>query len=322
MRKLSMLLVGVFALALMVPVTLPAAGYPDHDITLVVPWAAGGGTDTLGRTLVKNAKKYFGVNMNVVNRVGGTASIGMNSVATAKPDGYTVCLITFNLSTYRLIGLNNLTFRDFDLIALLNRSVAGLSVKSDSNIQTLKDYVEYAKANPGALTVGNPGPGSPWQLTAAAFNAQYGLKVAPVSFDGSAPSRTALVGGHIGAVSTGLDEVLQFYQAKKIRILAATAPERNSFFPDVPTVAEAGYPVDNMIFDWRGLATAKGTPPEILKILRDGFRKAVQDPEYIALMDKMALPRAYMEYDKFADFLAGMEKSLEPTLGLVGLLKK
>jgi tripartite-type tricarboxylate transporter receptor subunit TctC len=77
-----------------------------------------------------------------------------------------------------------------------------------------------------------------------------------------------------------------------------------------------------MIFDWRGLATAKGTPPEVLKVLRDGFRRAVQDQDYIALMDKMALPRAYMEHDKFGDFLAGMEKSLEPTLGLVGLLKK
>ena len=90
MRKLSMLLVGVLAWALMVPAAVPAAGYPDHDITLVVPWAAGGGTDTLGRTLVKNSKKYFGVNINVVNRVGGTGSIGMNSVATGKPDGYTV----------------------------------------------------------------------------------------------------------------------------------------------------------------------------------------------------------------------------------------
>jgi tripartite-type tricarboxylate transporter receptor subunit TctC len=89
MHKFGMFLVGVLALALMVPVPVPAAGFPDHDITLVVPWAAGGGTDTLGRTLVKNAKKYFGVNINVVNRVGGTASIGMNSVATAKPDGYT-----------------------------------------------------------------------------------------------------------------------------------------------------------------------------------------------------------------------------------------
>ena len=322
MKKFSMLLVGVFALALMVPAAVPAAGYPDHDITLVVPWAAGGGTDTLGRTLVKNSKKYFGVNINVVNRVGGTGSIGMNSVATGKPDGYTVCLITFNLSSYRLIGLNNLTFRDFDLIALLNRSVAGLSVKADSKFQTLQDFVDYAKANPGVLTVGHSGPGSPWHLAAAAFASQYNLKTTLVSFDGAAPTRTALVGGHISAASTGMDEVLQFYQTKQLRILAAFNPTRNSFFPDVPTAAEAGYPVENPIVDWRGLATAKGTPPEILKTLRDGFRKAAQDPDYIALMDKMTLPQAYMEHDKFGDFLAGMEKSLEPTLGLVGLLKK
>lgn len=322
MQKFSLLLVGVLAWALMVPVTVLAAEFPERDITLVVPWSPGGGTDTLARTLVKNGKKYFGVNINVVNRVGGTGSIGMNSVATAKPDGYTVGLITFNLSSYRLIGLNNLSFRDFDLIALLNRSVAGLSVKADSKIQTLKDFVEYDKANPGVLTVGHSGPGSPWHLVAAAFANQYNLKTTLVSFDGAAPTRTALVGGHISAAATGMDEVLQFYQTKQLRILAVTSPARNSFFPEVPTVAEAGYPVENPIFDWRGLATAKGTPPAILKILRDGFRKAAEDPDYIALMDKMTLPRTYMEHDKFGDFLAGMEKSLEPTLGLVGLLKK
>lgn len=322
MQKFSLLLVGVLAWALMVPVTVPAAGFPERDITLVIPWAAGGGTDTLGRTLVKNGKKYFGVNINVVNRVGGSGAIGMNSVATAKPDGYTVCLITFNLSTYRLSGLSNLSFRDFDLIALLNRSDPGFSVKADSKIQTLKDFVEYAKANPGVLTVGHAGPGSPWHLAVAAFANQYNLKITMVSFDGAAPARTALVGGHIGAVATGMDEVLQFYQTKQLRILAVTNPARNSFFPEVPTVAEAGYPVENPIGDWRGLAIAKGTPPAILKILRDGFRKAAADPDYIALMDKLTLPRTYMEHDKFGDFLAGMEKTLEPTMGQVGLLKK
>ncbi|MCE5282685.1 MAG: tripartite tricarboxylate transporter substrate binding protein, partial [Deltaproteobacteria bacterium] len=166
MKKIRLLLIGVLAWALMVPVTVSAAGFPDHDITLVVPWSPGGGTDTLARTLVKNGKKYFGVNVNVVNRVGGTGSIGMQSVASAKPDGYTVCVITFNLSSYRLIGLNNLSFRDFDLLCLLNRSVAGLSVKADSKIETLNDFVEFARANPGVLTVGHAGPGSPWHLVA------------------------------------------------------------------------------------------------------------------------------------------------------------
>jgi tripartite-type tricarboxylate transporter receptor subunit TctC len=303
--------------------TAPAgAAFPDRDITLVVPWAAGGGTDTLARTLVKNGQKYFGVNINVLNRVGGNGVVGMDSVAKAKPDGYTVGVITFHLSAYRLIGLSDLSYRDFDLIALLNRSQASLSVKADSPFKTLKDLVDYAKANPGVITVGHSGPGGTWHLAAADLAKKHNLKFTFVPFDGAAPTRTALVGGHVSVAATGMDEVLQFYQAKQVRILAAVSPTRHPAFPDVPTIVEAGFPIDNPIFDWRGLATVKGTPPEILKALRDGVRKAAEDPEYIALMDKLALPRAFMEADKFGEFLASTEKSLEPALDTVGLLKK
>jgi len=289
---------------------------------MICPWAAGGGTDTLARTLAKNAKKYFGVNINVVNRVGGTGAVGMNAVANAKADGYTVGVITFNLSTYRMIGLAELSYKDFDLIALLNRSPAGFSVKADSQFKTLKELVDYAKANPGVVTVGHSGPGQPWHLSAALLAATHGLKFTFVPFDGAAPTRTALVGGHITVAATGMDEMLQFYKTKQARFLAAVTPTRNPFFPEVPTVAEAGFPIENPIFDWRGLAMPKGTPPDILKAVRDGFRKASEDPEYIKLMDDLTLPRAYMEYDKFGDFLAGLEKSLGPVLDSVGLLKK
>jgi len=322
LRRFGLLLVGVLALALALPSPAPAAGFPERDITLVVPWAAGGGTDTLARTLVKNAKKYFGVNMNVVNRVGGTGVVGMNSVATSRPDGYTVGVITFHLSAYRLMGLSELSYRDFDLIALLNRSPAGLSVKADSQFKSLKDLVEYTRANPGVVTLGHAGPGQAWHLAAASLSQKYNLKFTYVPFDGAAPTRTALVGGHISVAATGMDEVLQFYKTKQVRILGANSPTRHPAFPDVPTFTEAGYPIENPIFDWRGLAVAKGTPPEVLKALRDGFRKAAEDPEYIKLMDDLALPRAYMEHDKFGEFLAGMEKSLDPVLDSVGLKKK
>jgi tripartite-type tricarboxylate transporter receptor subunit TctC len=304
------------------PAKTPAAGFPERDITLVVPWAAGGGTDTLARTLVKNGKKYFGVNMNVVNRVGGTGVVGMDSVAKAKPDGYTVGVITFNLSTYRLLGQSDLSYRDFSLIALLNRSIAGLTVKADSQFKNLKDLVEYAKANPGVVTVGHSGPAGAWHLAAVGIAHKHGVKFTFVPFDGAAPTRTALVGGHITVCSSGMDEVLQFYQTKQVRILAANSPTRHPAFPDVPTMAEAGYPIQNPIFDWRGLGAPKGTPPEVMKALRDGFKKATEDSDYIALMDKLALPRTYLDHDKFEEFLAGMEKSLESTLDLVGLLKK
>ncbi len=321
MRRIGFLVVALLAVALLAPAPAKAA-FPERDITLVVPWAAGGGTDTLARTLVKNGKKYFGVNINVVNRVGGTGVVGMDSVAKAKPDGYNVAVVTFNLSTYRLLGQSELSYRDFDLIALLNRSPAGLSVKGDSQFKTMKELVEYAKANPGVITVGHSGPAGAWHLAAAAIAQKYGLKFTFVPFDGAAPTRTALVGGHITMCASGMDEMLQFYQTKQARFLAAVTPTRNPFFPEVPTVAEAGYPLESYIYDWRGLGTTKGTTPEILKVLRDGFQKAAEDPDYIALMDKVTLPRTYLDSEKFQEFLSGMEKSLEPTLDQLGLLKK
>jgi len=321
-RKVGWALTAVFAATLLLPLSVPAAGFPERDLTLVVPWAAGGGTDTLARTLAKNGKKYFGVNMNVVNRVGGTGVIGMHSVATSKPDGYTVGVMTFHLSAYRLLGMSELSYRDFDLIALLNRSQAGISVRTDSPFKTMKELVEYAKANPGVLTVGHAGPGQAWHLAVASLAQKYGLKFAYVPFDGAAPTRTALVGGHVSVATTGMDEVLQFYQTKQIRLLGANSPTRHPAFPEVPTFTEAGYPIENPIFDWRGLAVAKGTPPEVLKVLRDGFKKAAEDPEYTKLMDDLALPRTFMEHEQYAEFLIGMEKSLEPVLDSVGLLKK
>lgn len=322
LKKIGLIFIAVAFLMVFVVKDGMAQTFPTRDITLVCPWAAGGGTDTLARTLAKNAKKHFGVNMNVVNRVGGTGVIGMNSVATARPDGYTVGIVTFHLSAYRLMGLSELSYRDFDLIALLNRSPAGISVRADSPFKTLKDMVEYAKANPGVVTVGHAGPGQAWHLAAASLAQKLGLKFAYVPFDGAAPTRTALVGGHISVATTGMDEVLQFYKTGQIRILAANSPTRHPAFADVPTVGEAGYPIENPIFDWRGLAVSKGTPPEVLKVLRDGFRKLAEDSDYIKLMDDLALPRVYLDYDKFGTFLAEMEKTLEPALEMVGLLKK
>jgi tripartite-type tricarboxylate transporter receptor subunit TctC len=182
--------------------------------------------------------------------------------------------------------------------------------------------VEYTKANPNVVTISHASPKQAWHLAVAALAQKYGLKFAYVPFDGAAPTRTALVGGHISVATTGMDEVLQFYKTKQVRILVANSLTRHPAFPDVPTVAEAGYPIENPIFDWRGLAVPKGTPPEMLKVLRDGFRQLAQDPDYIKLMDDLALPRVYLEHDRFGEFLGGMEKSMEPTLEMVGLLKK
>jgi tripartite-type tricarboxylate transporter receptor subunit TctC len=223
-------------MALLAP-AVTAAPFPERDISVIVPWAAGGGTDALARTLAKNGKKYFGVNVTVVNKVGGAGGIGMGSVATAKPDGYTVGVITDYLSLYRLLGMSELSYRDFELIALLNRSAAAISVQASSPFKSLKDMMEYAKANPGVLTVAHAGPGQAWHLAVASLAMKYGIKFTYVPFDSAAPVRTALLGGHVSVATTGIDEVLQFYKTKQLRLLAVNSLSRQPVFPDVPTFA-------------------------------------------------------------------------------------
>lgn len=297
-----------------------AADFPTKDITLICPWAAGGGTDTLARALVKNAKQFLGVNVNVVNKTGGMGAVGMGDGANTRPDGYTVTMITTQLSTYRMMGLAELSYRDFDLLMLLNRSAGVIAVKADAPWQTMKNLMEYAQANPGKLTVGHTGAGGAWHLAMASLATTNGVEFTYVPFDGAAPSRTALLGGHVDVVPAGVDELLQLYQSGQIRLLAIAADERHPAIPDVPTYAEAGYPSD-FISDWRGLAVSKGTPPEILDVLVKGFKQCFEDPEFEALAAELAIPLVYKDPDEFETFLINMEKTLEPALKAVDLLK-
>jgi tripartite-type tricarboxylate transporter receptor subunit TctC len=142
-----------------------------------------------------------------------------------------------------------------------------------------------------------------------------------VPFDGAAPTRTALIGGHIDTATTGIDEVLQLYKAGELRILAVNAFERHPLFPKVPTIAEAGFPNPNPIFDWRGLGAPKGVPKDRMNVLIKGLKKCFEDPEFRGLADKLGLPLVYKDPEGLKEFLAGMERTLEPALKSVGLLK-
>lgn len=322
MKKISLALILVFISLVIFPQSGMAQKFPAKDITLIVPWAAGGGTDTIARALVKNAKKYFGVNVNVVNKTGGMGAVGMGAVATAVPDGYTVGVITFQLSTYRLMGLADLSYRDFALIQLLNRSPAAISVAADSKFKTLKDLMEYARQNPGVVTAGHSGAGGGWHLALASIAVREKIKFNFVPFDGAAPTRTAVVGGHIAVATTGIDEMLQLYKAKQVRILAVNDTKRHWLFPDVPTIAEAGYPNPNIIYDWRGLGAPKAVPADRMKVLIEGFKKCFEDEEFKKLAHDLGLPLDYKDPKGFEEFLKEMEETLRPALESVGLLKE
>ena len=289
-----------------------AQKFPSKDITLIVPWSAGGGTDTIARTLAKNAKKYFGVNVNVVNKTGGLGAVGMGAVAAAVPDGYTAGVITFHLSNYRMMGLADLSYRDYSLIQLINREGAAASVAYDSKFNTLKDLIDFAKKNPGVVTAGHAGAGSVQHLSLASLGIREKVKFVHVPFDGSAPARTAAVGGHVTAAVTTISEVLQLYRGKKVRVLYVEDTKRHWLYPDVPTIAEAGFPNPNIIYDWRALAAPKGVPEDRMKVLVEGFKKCFDDPEFQKLAYDLALATVYLNPTDLKSFLSKAEKIHKP----------
>jgi len=298
-----------------------AQKFPSKDITLIVPWSAGGGTDTLARSLVKNAKKYFGVNVNVVNKTGGLGAVGMGAVAAAVPDGYTTGVITFHLSNYRMMGLADLSYRDYSLIQLINREGAAASVAYGSKFNTLKDLIDYAKKKPGVVTAGHAGAGSVMHLSLASLGIREKVKFAHVPFDGSAPARTAAVGGHVTTAVTVISEVLQLYRRKKLRVLYVEDTKRHWLYPDVPTIAEAGFPNPNIIYDWRALAAPKGVPEDRMKVLIEGFKKCFNDPEFQKLAYDLALATVYLNPKDLKSFLSKAEEIHKPVLKSLGLYK-
>jgi len=298
-----------------------AEEFPSRDITMVVPWSAGGGTDTVARTLVKNAKECLGVGVNVVNKTGGMGAVGMGAAAAARPDGYTVGMVTFQLSAFDLMGLADLSFRNYDLLQLVNLSAGAISVRTDSQFKSLKELISYASENPGVLTVGHAGAGGAWHLSIASVAAAHGAELTYVPFNGGAKIRTSLLGGHVAVATSGIDEMLQLYQDGQVRILAVNSLKRIPAFPDVPTVAEAGFPVAAPVLDWRGLATPKGVPEERLAKLREGFKRCFDSAQFQDGMAELGLTPVYADSAGFTKFLEGMEKSLESALASVGLLK-
>ena len=316
MKKLLVLATAIFAFN--APVF---ADYPEKDITLIVPWSAGGGTDTIARSLVKNAKQYIGVNVNVVNKTGGQGVVGMNATKMARPDGYTAGMITFGLSTYRLMGLSDISYRDYELLQLLNQSSAAISVNKGSQFTSLDDVIQYSKANPGIVTLGHTGAGAAWHLSAASLGVMHDVEFNYIPFAGGAPTRSALLGGHVSLAATGIDEVKDLYEAGEVNILAVNAATRHPAFPNVPTLAEAGYKIDAPVLDWRGLALPKNVPADRVAFLEEGFKKMFNDPEFRALAKQKGLILVYEDADGFEGFLGNMEQVLEPTLDAVGLLK-
>jgi tripartite-type tricarboxylate transporter receptor subunit TctC len=317
-RLFALLLVGLLV------ISIAGCGdktekFPTKPVTLIVPWAAGGGTDAVARGLAKATEKSLGQTITVNNITGGGGAVGFGAGLNAKNDGYTVTMITFELLSLPPQKLVPFTYKDYDLLMLVNTDPAALTVKADAPYKTVKEFVEFAKANPSKINVGNSGPGSVWQLAAGLLEEKAGIKVNHVPFNGAAPAITDLVGGHIQAVTVSPAEVQSQVKAGQLKMLAVMAPERLPNFPDVPTFKELGY--DISFGTWRGLAVPKNTPDNAKKVLADSFKKGYDTPDFQDFAKKAGLGLAYAPADKFKVFLEDTTKNVETVMKNLGLTK-
>lgn len=310
----------VLSVALLASVAFAAkpVKYPTKGITVICPWGAGGGTDAVLRGICKAAEKELGKTITVENKTGGSGAIGHAAIKNAKKDGYTLGMITFELNSLPQQGLIDFTYADYDPLIRVNADAATLTVKADAPYNSVKEFVDYCKKNPGKVSIGNSAPGSVWHIGAGLLADKTGIVVKHVPFEGAAGAVTALAGGHIQAVSVSLAEVKSQLDAGNVKVIGIMDEKRPASYPNIKTFKEQGY--DITYYTWRGLALPKGVDPAIKKILVDAFTKAEKDPEFVKMAGNMNLNLAYLNSEDFAKFLKTNYEDVTKTMKSLKLI--
>ncbi|KGT77226.1 LacI family transcriptional regulator [Bradyrhizobium japonicum] len=253
------------------------AEYPEKIIKIVVPFAAGGGTDIIARTTAQEISTDLGKSVIIENKPGAGTIIGTQTVATGEPDGYSLLMATFahavNPSLYNKLPFD--PHKDFAAVSLIARSFNIVVVNPASKINSIADLIVEAKANPGKLNFGTFGTGTSAHLAGELFNSMAKVKMTAVPYKGAAPAISDLLGGQIDVMFTTVASAASLVAAGQLRALAVTSAERSAAFPQLPTVAEAGVP-GYAAESWYGLYAPAKTPAPVIARLNQAVAKAVQ----------------------------------------------
>jgi len=256
-----------------------AETYPAKPIELVVPYVAGGTTDTIARMLAQRLTDDWRQTVIVSNRPGGGSTIGTHAVAKAAPDGYTLLVNTIAFAiTPSLQKLPYDALNDFAPVIELASVPLVLTVHPSVPATNLAEFIALAKARPGGLDYASSGSGTSPHLAAEMFNAMAGVKLQHVPFKGNAEGINAMLGGHVKIYFALVPAVLQHIRAGTLRAIAVTTPQRLASLPGVPTIAELGFP-GYEISSWQGLFAPAGTPPDIVARLNAEAVAMLDDPE-------------------------------------------
>ncbi|GAA4322054.1 tripartite tricarboxylate transporter substrate binding protein [Pigmentiphaga soli] len=284
---------------------LDSGKYPSRAIRVVVPFPAGGGTDALARAVGQRLSSEIGQPVVIDNKPGANGIIGTDLVAKSAPDGYTLLLTiashTIAPAIYKKLPYD--TDKDFAPISLLAKYPYLITVPIDLPVNTFAEFIRYAKANPGKVSYASSGTGSGPHLGMELLSSMAGIEMVHVPYKGAAPANNDLAGGQVQCMLNNLLAAAAMLRAKKIKVLAVTTSTRSPALPDVPTVAESGYPGYEVV-GWYGLFAPAGTPAATLSFLHASATKAINVPE---VTDRLSGDGAILVAStpkEFADFVA------------------
>lgn len=293
--------------------------YPTKPITIIVPWAAGGGTDRTARMLATLLEKKLGVNVVVENKAGGGGTIGHLAMATASPDGYTIGIATWELSTYKWLGLAEVSYQDVTPIILYNKDAAAVIVRADAPWNDIIELTNYIKEHPGELKASGTARAGVWDIARIGWLKTAGVDPSALPWipsKGAAPALQELIAGGVDVVVCSLPEAKSLIDAGKAKALAVMADERYSAFPDVPTLKEKG--IDWSYGTWRGVVAPKGTPDYVVEILHNALKEILESPEWKEFMETNGFGMAYLPPEEFAKFLENDYKAVGELLKAAG----
>ena len=296
-----------------------AQAYPSRTIRYICPWPAGGSTDVVMRSIAESASKVLGMAVIVDNKPGASGTLGANELVNAKPDGYTLAQLPY--SVFRIPHMQKTQFdtlKDFTWIACLTGYTFGLVVSAASPFKTLKDFVDFARANPEKVTYGHTGIGASPHLAVEEFAQRAGIKLTRVPFKGGPENMQAVLGGHTMAASDSTSWG-PHVDAGTLRLLATYGSKRTRRWPNVPTLDELGYKtISDSPF---GVGGPKGMDPAVTAKIHDAFKQTLDDPAVLATFEKYDQSVIYMgtqDYTRYARDNFESEKATIERLGMTG----
>lgn len=289
----------------------------NKQVSLIVPYSAGGASDTVARIYASELEQSLGTSIVVSNVTGASGAIGLEQVRNSNPDGYTIAYMPVESTMLKALGFTDLSTDDFRFIGRAMTIPAAVTVRADAPWDTFEDFVNYAKEHPGEIQVGNSGTGSIWHIAAASIEKECGVQFTHVPFDGAAPAVAALLGGNIQAVTVSPSEVKNNVDSGDFKVLCVLGESHSSVVPDVPTAQELG--IDITIQGWGGFSVPKDTPQAVIDILEKASETAINSDSVKKTLADRGYEHAYLsgsDMDQKASEELAYYSELIPELGI------